>query len=313
MPEGGLIDLIGEEDMGKGFFSVYILSQLTRGKLSGKYEGGPINVQVVAYEDDRSEWDKRLAAASADLSRVSYLEKSDGSVPDLKTEAEEVVKHWHKSGIRFVYIDQLLDHLGITTDHYNTKEVRNVLIKFHSLLVKYRITVLATMHPNKRGDTPRARMAGSPALWQPCRSAFYLAVHPEDEDVRVLLNIKNNRAAQKAPAIEFEIVDSSLGFRVGGRRIRTGVVHILTEDSILTVDRVLGSRRAPGLSDRMVELDGKLGDALSLNGGMLYSELREDEYFGKFTFNTLKRSLGRIHGTVGSHSPGSPSTWLPDK
>jgi AAA domain len=306
IPEGGLVEMIGEEDVGKGFYACHLVSRLTRGMLPGKYDGEPVNVQVVAYEDDKGEWDKRLAAADAEPDMWSYLEKSDGTVPDLRYEAEEIVAHWHKSKIRFVYIDQLLDHMGVT-DTYHQKEVRDVLGGFHALCVKSRVTVLATMHPNKKGDSPRARLAGSAALWQPCRSAFYLGVHPDDEAVRVLLNTKNNRAARKARTIEFQIVDTDRDFRIGGKHIRTGVVHVLTEESSLSIDDVLGQGRPK--NDRSAELDRRMTDALSENGGVPYPELKADEYFGNFTFNSLKRSLARIGGTVTTHSPGSPSVW----
>jgi hypothetical protein len=306
IPEGGLVDMIGEEDVGKGFFAVYLLSKLTRGQLSGRYYGRPIKVQIVAYEDDRGEWDKRLLAANADMTYVSYLKRTDGTVPDLSEHGVDIVRHWANSKIKFVYVDQLLDHLGVNTDNYNAKQVRNVLMPFHALLVKCGITVFATMHPNKKGSTPRSRLAGSAALWQPCRSAFYLAIHPDDEDARVLVNIKANRSARKPKSVEFQILDCGNEFRVGGRRIKTGVVHIMNEDSPLTQDDVLGeTRRTTG---RMEELDRRLEEALV--DRPLYSELKADEYFAQFSFNALKRSLKRISGEVTPHSPGIGSRWF---
>lgn len=283
---GGLALIVGNEEVGKGFFAVWLMSKLTRGKLPGAFETHPLRCEIIAYEDSVSEWTKRMEASGARVGQWGML-RSD-RIPDLTEDIDGLVRHWKKNGIKFVYFDQLQDHLGVKTDSYNNKEVRNALLPLQAKLVEANITGLATMHPNKRGENAREKVNGSIGTLAVVRSAFYMARHPDDDQVRVVVQIKNSRGP-RAGGFEFEIVDTDRDFRPNGKYVKTGMIaHVrstpLTIDDLLKVGR--GSPRA--------DVDRKLKTYLADGKWHWYSDIVSDCGLEDLNFNVVQRCSSRI-------------------
>jgi hypothetical protein len=283
---GGLALLVGPEESGKGFLAVHLMARLTWGKLPGCYEGHPIRVEVVAYEDSKAEWNKRMDAAGADAEMWTMLEREDGSIFNLRSDLKDLITHWREEKVRFVYIDQLQDHLGVTTDSYNNKQVREALVPLHHNLDKAYITALAALHPNKRGDTAREKVNGSIGTLAVVRSAHYVANHPDDEQVKVMVPIKNSRGP-KEPALEFEIEDTSRTYRVNGRYVKCGVIRELVPSLLGFDDLNKGGRKN--------ELDRGVRSLLSDGEWHWYSDIH-DEY--PYNYNVLRRCAGRIGADI---------------
>jgi hypothetical protein len=281
----GLSMVVGNEEVGKGFFAVWFMSRLTRGALPGVYQQKPINVEIVAYEDSEAEWAKRMDAADATQGRWGMFRSEH--IPDFREDLEQLVVHWRKHKIKFVYFDQLQDHLGLKTDNYNGKEVRNALMPLQKALTDAHVTGLATLHPNKRGESARERVPGAGAF-AVVRSAMYLARHPDDDETRVLFQIKNSRGP-KMGALEFEIVDTPRDYRPNGRYIRTGILDEFRVSG-LALEDVLGSER----KSAKAELDRRLKDYLVDGKWHFYSDIVQDCGLQEFNFNVLQRCCIRI-------------------
>src|SRR5262245_53487860 len=73
--------IIGEEGVGKGTFTSWMVARATRGGLEGDLESEPVNVLIVGDEDAFEQiWVPRLYAADADMGRVRTL--ADGEFVD---------------------------------------------------------------------------------------------------------------------------------------------------------------------------------------------------------------------------------------
>lgn len=299
---GGLSLLIGNEEVGKGFLAVHLMAKLTHGKLPGCYSGKPVNVEIVAYEDSEAEWNKRMYAAGADDKYWSILGREDSSMLDFRQDTVGVVEHWKEGKFKFVYIDQLHDHLGVPTDSYNNKQMREALLPVHSHLTEAGISALGANHPNKRGSSIREKVNGSVATLAVVRSALYVAKHPDDEETRVLIPVKNNRGP-KLGAMEFEIVDTPRDFRPAGRYVKTGVVQSL-RPSKLTYEDLQGSD-----GTRKGELDAKMRSFLGDGKWHWFSDLREHFPDEDYNFNVLKRCAARLNVKIDSGGYPRRTRW----
>jgi hypothetical protein len=191
--------LVGNEKVGKGTLVAWILARLTRGDLPGDFRRKPTNVAVIGDEDSFDDvWTPRLHAAGADLPRVFRLDRPDGGYISFRQDRDLLVDVVVDRQIGVLYFDQLLDNLGLGVDTHNQKPLRDAL---------------GVMHPNKRADSFRQLVAGSPAFNAVSRSSLLVAEHPEDRDLRVLVRGAGN-LSKEPKALEFKL--SSHRFRANG-------------------------------------------------------------------------------------------------
>lgn len=296
----GLSMIVGNEEVGKGFFATWLMSRLTRGALPGVYQQKPINVEIVAYEDSEAEWAKRMHAADATTGNWGMFRSEH--IPDFREDLDQLVRHWRKHKIKFVYFDQLQDHLGLKTDNYNSKEVRNALMPLQKALTDARVTGLATLHPNKRGESARDKIPGAGAF-AVVRSALYMARHPDDDDTCVVLQIKNSRGP-KVGGLEFQIVDTPRDYRPNGRYIRTGVLAHFRASS-LTVNDLLGTERQSAKG----EVDRKIKAYLGDGEWHYYSDMVNECGLEKYNFNLIERARLRIEAEKKKEGFPARSSW----
>jgi hypothetical protein len=206
---GRLNLLLGNEGIGKGALSAWLIARLTRGELDGDLKGVPVNVGIVGDEDDLdSVWSPRLHAAGADLGRVCQIERPDGGLVNVGEDRARLTRLVRDTDIKVLYFDQLLDNLGAGTDDYRQKAIRDAVAPLRMLARELEIAALGTLHPNKKGRTFRELSSGTPAFNAASRSSLLLAAHPEDENWRVLVRGKGNLSKRPTP-LEFELASHS--------------------------------------------------------------------------------------------------------
>jgi hypothetical protein len=234
----GYLNLIlGNEGIGKGVILAWIIARLTHGELPGDYFGKPISVGVIGDEDSfDGVWTPRLHAAGADLGRVKQIEQVDGGFVNLKEDHKKLAATVTEHELGLLFLDALLDNLGVGVDDWRQKAVRDALQPARALARSLDIAVLGSLHPNKRADTFRQLVSGSTAFNAVSRSSLLLAEHPEDELRRVLVRGKGN-LSKIPPAVEFRI--KSFKFSANKHQFDVPLACDFAEGS-LRVDDLLG-------------------------------------------------------------------------
>jgi hypothetical protein len=182
-----------------------MFARLTRGELPGDLAGQPAMVGIIADEDSfDSVWTPRLHVAGAHFDYIRHIERVDGWTVDLSEDREGLKLAAELENVRVLYLDALLDNLGVNVDDWRTKQVRAALQPARSLASEFDIAVIGSMHPNKRADNFRQLVSGAAAFNALSRSSLLLAEHPDDDSRRVLARGKGNLSM--APrAMEFDI------------------------------------------------------------------------------------------------------------
>jgi hypothetical protein len=251
--------LIGNEGIGKGALFSWLAARLTHGELPGDHRGEPIGVGIIGDEDSFDHvWVPRLHAAGADLSRVVQIERPDSGFVNLTEDRGRLAALIRAEGLGFLYLDQLLDNLGVGVDDWRNKAVRDALQPARALARELDIAVLGCLHPNKRADSFRQLVSGASAFNAVSRSSLLLAAHPEDETRRVLVRGKGNLSATPE-AIEFTL--SGHGFIANGAMFDVPLAGDFTAGT-LTVDDLIGDERA-------VREQGKIRDAAEIVEALL--------------------------------------------
>ncbi|HTA98823.1 MAG TPA: AAA family ATPase [Solirubrobacteraceae bacterium] len=211
---GALNLILGNEGAGKGTLASWMIARLTRGELEGDLYGKPATVGVLGDEDGwNAVWTPRLHAVGADLTRVKLIEPPDGGYVELRDDHHRLACAVELEGITVLYLDALIDNLGVGVDDWRAKPVRNALQPLRSLAREFELAAIGSMHPNKSGGTFRQLVSGSVAFNAVSRSSLLLAEHPHDERRRVVVRGKGN-LSRTPPAVEFDI--SSHKFTANG-------------------------------------------------------------------------------------------------
>jgi hypothetical protein len=228
--------LLGNEGIGKGVLAPWVFARLSRGELPGDLAGSPAVVGIVADEDSfDSVWTTRLHAAGADFDYIRHIERADGWSIDLSEDGKRLQLAAELEQVRVLYLDALIDSLGVNVDDWRTKQVRHALQPARALAREFNVAVIGSMHPNKRADNFRQLVSGASAFNAVSRSSLLLAEHPDDESRRVLVRGKGNLSVAPA-AVEFDI--ASAHFTANGRDFNEPHAVNFTE-SDLTADDLI--------------------------------------------------------------------------
>lgn len=266
IPVGYLSLLLGEEGIGKGTLIRWVMAQLTQGKLEGDSVGDPMQVGIIGDEDDfNSVWTPGLQAVEADFARVHYIDRPEFGYIELESDQEKIATVVEEFDLGFLYLDQLSDNLGVKVDDWRRKQMRHALRPARALARELDIGVTGALHPNKRGDTFRELISGSPAVNEVSRSSLWLTARPEDPDRRVLVRGKGNLCPEPS-AFEFYVK----GYRIrhGEYRFEGPAVDLqsvghsdLTKDDLIgrDVDADLQTKvgKAKQIIEQMLPNDGK--------------------------------------------------------
>jgi hypothetical protein len=210
--------LCGDPGLGKSWITLDIAARVSTGRPwpDGSPSGEPANVLLLSAEDGLSDTIRpRLDALRADVRRVRALEivvsadRTERGVQLSDVEALEAAVT--AANARVVIIDPLGAYLG-DTDSHRDADVRARLAPITRLAERKRFALVAVMHLGK--STQRAavyRPGGSIAFTASARVVLAVAQHPDRDDRRVLLTIKNNLSSPP-PALSYTMAGGSLAW-----------------------------------------------------------------------------------------------------
>jgi hypothetical protein len=260
--------MMGEEGIGKGTLTAWVIAGVTRGALPGDLQGQKRRVLVIGNEDSwKQVWTPRLEAAGVDRRLCHNI------VPDertgefnLKTPTDRdflrqaIVEH----NVALVFFDQVLDNIG-DADENKTKQVRTALRPLIPLAETTNCAILMSTHPNKRQGSFRDRISGSAAFNQVCRASLYVARHPYEPDQRVVVRAKGNYG-DVPPGFEFRI-DGKVVHGKDHMPIPVSYVAEWSENADIRADDVLHPvQRRQGREDTQVGRARKLLEQVLADG-----------------------------------------------
>ncbi len=264
--------LAGREGIGKSTLGYTLAAEITRGRLSGNHLGQPWAVIVAATEDS---WEHtivpRLMAAQADLDlilRVDVTEMegfdSDLVLPsDLAVLEEAVVE----VGAAMILLDPLISRLSAGLDTHKDAEVRRALEPLVALADRSHAAVLGVIHVNKTGGGDALNMVmGSRAFSAVARSVLFAMSSPDDEDVKLLGQPKNNLGRGDLPTMTYRIVGEKVADTEDGP-IWTGKVKSLGESTQSITDALASSGEDLNARSAIQDAAEWLSDFLASVGG----------------------------------------------
>jgi hypothetical protein len=230
----------GVDGVGKSVLVCDLAAKLTRGELPGSFHGKPRPILLLAEEDDFDEvWLPRLIAADANLDLVADLPADERHGPlELVRDIDILRTRIEEHDFAAVFIDQLFEHLPPDVKEGDRTAMRRALAPLRHVLRSKRIGGLATAHYNKRGKdaTARERVSGTHALRDLSRADLLVAVHPEDEDRRVVADTKHNLTHERPPK-SFAIQEVT--FDRNGERWQQPAVRDVRDEPDLDLETIL--------------------------------------------------------------------------
>jgi putative DNA primase/helicase len=205
IPRGAMTIIDGDPGDGKSVLTIDLAARWSTGALlpDGAPNPGPMDVVLVSAEDDPMVIATRLRAAGADLNRVHMLVSirtvaGEERPFDLSTDLpllEDVLRQT-KAGV--LILDPLMAFMNEQVDTYKDHHVRRVLQPYIELVRQYDSSLVVVRHLTKGSSKALYRGGGSIAFVGAARSAFLVAREAQDDEIRVLANIKANMGGRPA-------------------------------------------------------------------------------------------------------------------
>lgn len=212
---GTLALLAGREGIGKSTLAYTLVAQITRGTMPGAHLGKPKTVIIVATEDD---WSftivPRLNAAKADLSKVARVEPTDADEygVSLPRDVEELALIAKEYGTALILLDPLMSRVDVKLDTHKDAEVRKALEPLVKMAGESGAAVLGLLHVNKGGSSdPLTSLMGSRAFSAVSRAVLYVVEDPEDREVKVMGQPKNNLGRSDLPDLSYTLGQVTVG------------------------------------------------------------------------------------------------------
>lgn len=208
----GAVNLLeGDPGTGKTYLLCTVAACFSAGiALPGQDEARPMNVLFMSAEDDPdTTLVRRLTRMGADLDRITYTTRYF----QLEDEALGwIEKHVKEKGVELVILDPLLAYMRGGIDMNKANETRPFMARLAELAKRTNITIIGLRHLTK-GSKDKAiyRGLGSIDITAAARSALMLGLHPEDEDVRVMMHKAQPLRARRIARL-----------RASGRRLQAG-------------------------------------------------------------------------------------------
>jgi len=308
---GTLVLLGGREGIGKSTVAYQIAADLTQGRLPGVGFGTPRAVIVAATEDS---WEHtivpRLMAAEADLTHVYRVDVHtyDGHVTGLSlprdlTELEAAVAQVQAA---LILLDPLMSRLDGKLDTHKDAEVRLALEPLVSIANRSGAATLGLIHLNKGMSTdPLTMLMGSRAFAAVARAVLFCMVDPDDEDMRVLGQPKNNLGRTDLPTLAFRINSAHVADTKEGP-VYTGKIEWTGEGRSLT-DTLEAAAEGPHVRTATQEAADWLSDWLTSQGGTDESaNIKRAGAAAGHHVEALRRARGRGHLVLEVTSEGFP-------
>ena len=203
----GAVNLLeGDPGTGKTYLLCTVAACFSAGiPLPGQTKAHAANVLFMSAEDDPdTTLVRRLMRMGADLSRITYTTRY------FRLEEEAlgwIEKHIEENGIELVILDPLLAYMQRGIDMNKANETRPFMARLAELAKRKNVTIIGLRHLTKSNPGKAIyRGLGSIDITAASRSAIMLGVHPEDEDVRVMMHIKHN-LSERGASLAYELLD----------------------------------------------------------------------------------------------------------
>lgn len=289
---GTLALLGGRQDIGKSTLAYKIAAEVTRGTLVGEYFGNPRGVIIVATEDQwRETINPRLLASGADMDLVYKVEAAD---PDdygisLPNDIEELAEITRELNCSLILLDPLMSRVDKGFDTHKDSEVRKALEPLVKMADIAHAAVIGLIHVNKGGgsDALNSIMA-SAAFTAVARAVIYVVKDPENEDIRIMANAKNNLGKSNLPELQFRIRADVVG-EDDGPIIGT-TIEWMGEAESGRIQQILSTKTARTKVDDAAQA---LEQYLNQHGRVPREQVLEDL---PYPAHQLKRALEKIGG-----------------
>lgn len=204
IPFGKITIVQGDPGEGKTTFALNLAARISKGERFGQEDttGVPLSVIYQTAEDGLSDTVKpRLEEAKADCSRILVIDDREKS---LTMDDDRLEKAINATGARLLILDPIQAYLGGGVDMNRANEARDMTKKLSQLAEHTGCAVLLIGHMNKASGVKAAyRGIGSIDFFAVARSVLLVARVAEQENIRVMAQIKNNLAEEGQP-IAFE-------------------------------------------------------------------------------------------------------------
>lgn len=303
LPLGALSLLYGPEGEGKSLMTMMLAAMATRGTLPGALEGQPVNVEIVAYEDDPSAVIvPRLEAAGADLSRI-YLHGDDAGdgLLTLPDDVEAFGCALEERGSKLLIIDPLPDALREGLKDNNNGDVRTGIVPLHRMAQDLGVCVLGVSHPNKSATDAANKVMGSKAWRSVPRSVILFGRDPDDLSgpTRVAAVSKTNYASRTAVKLRIDAVPVSSLDQEQPRAVLVGATAY-TDADLIAASAGSGSRGGPSPLSQMEQAEKLLYRLLEDGGGSIDARVAyaagEAQGLSETTMRRARQNIGATGG-----------------
>jgi hypothetical protein len=226
----GAVNLLeGDPGTGKTYLLCTVAACFSAGiALPGQDKARPASVLFMSAEDDPdTTLVRRLMRMGADLTRITYTTRY------FRLEDEQldwIEKHIVEKGVELVILDPLVAYMQGGVDMNKANETRPFMARLAELAKRTNVTIIGLRHLTK-GSKDKAiyRGLGSIDITAAARSAIMLGLHPEDEDVRVLMHIKHN-LSERGASLAYELIGGDYNRGQVPRLKWLGEVNVRPED-----------------------------------------------------------------------------------
>lgn len=310
---GTLALLAGREGIGKSTLAYKLVAEITNGKLEGAHKGSARSVIIVATEDS---WEftivPRLTAAGANLDKVLQIEPTDSdeygiSLPRDIEELSIIAKEYDTA---MILLDPLMSRVDSKLDSHKDQQVRQALEPLVKMAGQSGAAVLGLIHVNKSGSTdPLNTLMGSRAFSAVARAVLYVAEDPEDREIKVMSQAKNNLGRSDLPELSYVLHQETVGMFEG--EIITSVALKWGEDKpIGTVRNLIANKTFKSKGE---QAEDWLDAYLTQNGKTESKVVKEAGESNGLNERALKRALVELHGKSTREGFPSITYWeLPD-
>jgi hypothetical protein len=312
IPIGELSLFAGHGDVGKSTASMWLVSQVSRGRLPGELLGEPRNCLVAAAEDSRERTIRpRLYVAKADLSHIFYLDvettEADGMELSLPKDFGMLREAIQETKAAVCFFDSLMSVTDLSLDMHKGRDARAAFQPLGRIANETDCAIIGNVHFNKSSSSdPAMRLLNSVEIRNVARSIIYFA---ERDGEHVLSRGKGN-LGQPWPALKYTIEDAS--FIQNGSRYQPGRFVLGEESDVSAQDMLRGEGGAREGTSRTAACAVWLSGWIAEQGGSAEAnavyEAGAAEGYSRDMLKEAKKRVGLFSQRVG-FGRGALVTW----
>jgi hypothetical protein len=308
----------GREGIGKSLLLIWLIAQITRGRLPGVFRGIPRPVFYAATEDS---WQHtivpRLIAAGADMDlvyrvEVEAIETSARIELTMPRDCELLGAEVKRLEVAMVALDPLMSVIDRSVDTYNDRELRTVLEPLGRLADDTGCMIVGLAHFNKSsGDDPLNMVTGSRAFTAVVRSVMAVARDPDADDRACIVSqVKNNLGKLDLPNLTYVVKPAIIETPEGNAEV--GRLHFTGESDKSVRDILAEMAGSPEERTLRAECIEWLRETLA-TGPRRSKELQaesEERGFSKRTLMRARKQLGIKAEQLATGPRGKNEHWV---